>query len=87
MIILQMDMEQNKIQALVKVGRQIIYMTLLEIVMNLPKKRVAPESELAEEATVAALALTVRLLTVLAFTPTSMLPTPVATVVLALLYI
>ena len=82
-------MEVNRLLVLVKVGRQIIYMTLLEIVMNLPKKRVAPESELAEEASMTALALTltVQLLTVLAFTPTSMLPTPVATVVLALLYI
>ena len=81
MIILQMDMEQNKIQALVKVGRQIIYMTLLETVGNLPKKRATTITELAEEATIASLALTVRLLVVAsAFLPA-------AAMVLALLYI
>ena len=78
-----MDMEVNKIQALVKVGRQIIYMTLLEIVLNLPKKRTAPAAELAEEAAVTAMALTVQLLTV----ATAVLPTPIAPMVLALLYI
>ena len=78
-----MDMEVNKIQALVKVGRQIISMTLLETGGNLPKKRSAPATELTEEATVTALALTVRLLTVAA----TILPAPIATVVLALLYI
>ena len=78
-----MDMEQNKIQALVKTGRQIIYMTLLETVGNLPKKRSAPATELAEEAALATMALTVRLL----FVTTSVLPAPTAIMVLALLYI
>ena len=78
-----MDMEQNKIQVRVKVGRQIIYMTLLEIVLNLPKKRTAPAAELAEEAAISAMALAFRLLTV----ATAILPAPTAAMVLALLYI
>ena len=78
-----MDMEVYKIQDIVKVGRQIISMILLEIAMNLPKKRTAPAAELAEEATIATVALTVRLL----FVATAFLPTPAAAMVLALLYI
>ena len=77
------DMEVNKILDLVKVGRQIISMTLLEIAMNGPKKRTAPPAELAEESAMAAMALTVQLL----FVTTSILPSPIAAVVLALLYI
>ena len=78
-------MEVSKIQALVKVGRQIISMILLETVGNLPKKRSASTSELTEEAAFTTMALTtIRLLTV----ATSVLPTPpTATLVLALLYI
>ena len=74
-------MEQNKIQALVKVGRQIISMTLLETVGNLPKKRSAPSAELTEEATISTVALTIRLLVVAAAI------LPAAVLVLALLYI
>ena len=82
-IILQQDMEQSKIQALVKVGRQIIYMTLQETVGNLHKKRATPAAELSEEATFSAMALAIRLL----FGATTLLPTPSAAMVLALLYI
>ena len=78
-----MDMEVSKIQDIVKVGRQIISMTLLETVLNLPKKRKAPASELAEEATMATMVLAVWLLVVAA----TFLPSPAATLVLALLYI
>ena len=81
-IILQQDMEVYRIQALVKVGRQIIYMTLPETVGNLHKKRTAPATELSEGA-LSTMALTIRLLTV----ASAILPTPVATMVLALLYI
>ena len=80
---MQQDMEVRKIQALVKVGRQIIYMTLLEIAGNGPKKRTTPATELAEEAAITAVALAIRLLTV----ATAILPTPTAALVLALLYI
>ena len=80
---MRQDMEVCKILALVKVGRQIIYMTLLETVGNLPKKRSAPTAELAEEASVATVALAFRLLVVTA----PILPTPTAAMVLALLYI
>ena len=82
-IILQQDMEVRKIQALVKVGRQIISMTLLEIVMNSHKKRTTPTAELAEEASVASVALSFQLLIV----STAILPTSTASIVLALLYI
>ena len=82
-IILQKDMEQNKIQALVKVGRQIISMISLEIAGNLHKKRTTPSTELAEEATVVAMVLAVWLLVV----AVTFLPLPAATLVLALLYI
>ena len=78
-----MDMEVSKIQDIVKVGRQIIYMTLLEIVMKLPKKRTTPAAELAEEASVTSEALSTRLLIV----ADTVLPTPAAPMVLALLYI
>ena len=73
-----MDMGKNKIQDLVKVGRQIISMILLEIAMNVPKKRAilpapTPTAELAEEASLAAVVLTVRLLPVsAAILPTSL---------------
>ena len=80
-----MDMEVSKIQALVKTGRQIIYMTLQEILMNSHKKRASanePTAELSEEAAISALALTVQLLAV----SSTLLPTPSATLVLALLY-
>ena len=83
MIVLQQEQEVNKIQDLVKVGRQIISMISLEIAMNLPKKRTSPTTELSEEAAMATVALSVRLLTVTA----SLLPAPAASVVLALLYI
>ena len=76
-------MEVNKIQALVKVGRQIISMTLLEIAWNLPKKRAAPTTELSEEASIAAMALEIQLLIV----STTILAAPAATMDLALLYI
>ena len=78
-----MDMEVIKIQALVKTGRQIISMILLETVGNLHKKRTTPATELAEEAAITAMALAIRLLVVTA----TILPTPAAIVVLALLYI
>ena len=80
---MQQDMEVNKILDLVKVGRQIISMTLLETVWNGPKKRTAPATELAEEAAITAVALAVRLLAVTA----AVLPAPTAAMVLALLYI
>jgi len=76
------DMEQSKIQDIVKVGRQIISMTLLETVGNLPKKRTTPPTELAEETTIATVALSIRLLGV----STTFLPAPIAAMVLALLY-
>ena len=78
-----MEMDINIILDIVKVGRQIISMTLLEIVMNLHKKRTAPTAEFAEEATITARALAIRLLPV----ATAVLPTPTTTLVLALLYI
>ena len=78
-----MDIELSKIQALVKVGRQIISMTLPETVMNSPKKRTAPSAEFTEEASITSMVLTSRLLTV----ATTVLPAPIAAVVLALLYI
>ena len=78
-----MDMEQNKILDLVKVGRQTMSMILLEIVTNIPKKRSTPAAELAEEATIATMALTFRLL----FVASTVLPAPAAILVLALLYI
>ena len=68
---------------IVKVGRQIISMTLLETVGNLPKKRTTPTAELAEEAAITTMALTVRLL----FVTATILPSPTAALVLALLYI
>ena len=80
---MQQDMEVNKILYIVKVGRQIIYMTLPETIGNLPKKRSTPSAELAEEAAFTTVALTVRLLIV----STAILPTPSAVMVLALLYI
>ena len=76
-------MEQSKIQDIVKVGRQIISMILLEIAMNLSKKRTAPTSELAEEAALATMVLTIQLLAV----TTAILPAPAAPMVPALLYI
>ena len=79
----QQDMEVNKIQALVKVGRQIIYMTLLETVGKLPKKRSAKATELTEEATMATEALAVQFLTVSA----TIITTSIASLVLVLLYI
>ena len=78
-----MDMEVSKIQDIVKVGRQIIYMTLLETVGNSHKKRTTPAAELAEEAAMTTVALSVRLLIVTA----TVLPAPTAALVLALLYI
>ena len=60
-------------------------MILLEIAGNGHKKRAAPTSELTEEATITAMALSIRLLVVTtAILPS---PTPTATMVLALLYI
>ena len=76
-------MEQSKIQDIVKVGRQIISMILLEIAMNLSKKRTAPTSELSEEATMTAMVPAIQLLAVAA----AFLPAPTATMVPALLYI
>ena len=73
----------KQIQDIVKVGRQIISMILLEIAWNGHKKRTTPTTELTEEATLTTMALTVRLL----FVSTSFLPSPAATMVLALLYI
>ena len=78
-----MDMEVSKIQDIVKVGRQIISMTLLEIVKNLPKKRTASTAEFTEEAAITTMALTVWLLIV----STAILSAPTAILVLALLYI
>ena len=78
-----MDMKVNKIPALVKVGRQIISMTLPETVMNSHKKRSTPTSELSEEALMSTMALALRLLIVAA----PVIPKPSAPVVLALLYI
>ena len=84
MIMMQQDMEAGKIPALVKVGRQIISMTLLEIAGNGHKKRAA--AELSEEAamTTMALAPIQHLFVAATVLPT---PTPTATLVLALLYI
>ena len=76
-------MEVNKILDLVKVGRQTMSMISLEIVTNIPKKRTAPTTELAEEAAITAVVLAFRLL----FVTTAILPTPTALLVLALLYI
>ena len=78
-----MDMEKNKILDLVKVGRQTMSMISLETVLNGPKKRPYPAAELTEEAAIAALAIAIRLLVITA----SILPAPVAVMVLALLYI
>ena len=78
-----MDMEVSKIQALVKVGRQIISMTLPETVMNSHKKRTAPATELSEDAAITTTALAVRL----PFVSSTVLPAPTAPMVLALLYI
>ena len=76
-------MEQSKIQDIVKVGRQIISMTLPETVLNLPKKRTTPATGLSEEVAIATMALAIRLLIV----ATTVLPAPAAFIVLALLYI
>ena len=53
------------------IGKQIIYMTLLETVKNGPKRRSAPATELAEVATTTVQVLTVQLLTAPAILPTS----------------
>ena len=54
---------QNKIRVQVNIGKQIIYMTLLEIVMSGPKRRTAPAAELSEVAGAAILALAIQPLT------------------------
>ena len=64
---------QNKTLVQVNIGKQIIYMTLLETFMSGLKRRAAPTSELAEVAATTFLALTVQLLaaTASAFLPSS----------------
>ena len=64
---------QNRIQVQATIGKQIIYMTLLETVMNGPKRRATPAAELTEVANTAVLALTIQLLT--ATSATTVLPT------------
>ena len=57
------DMVQSSLQDIVKVGERIMCMTWLVIVGNGHKRRTAPEAEIAEVASVAAMALATQLLT------------------------